>query len=647
MDYLSPTAPDGPNGRRGSATTSRSQSPTLPLSATYVDSRHSNTGSVYSHEFVERASTSSFAREARDSTHLIPSISDSNTKGFHPLALRLPIAIGTPILMLALGIGLEIALFISKRDNGFAVPKENALSFASAQFLLAFVPTVLIIPVAFLWRELDWYVRQYQPYVLLSRGSATAEETLTNDYVSIGILGAIVNSLRFKHRVVFWSALTAAATYTLQPLAGSIFQVQQRAQPTSSTVTSVRSIGLASDIGELNAFVAAAGFVEAAVFNNLTDPSFIKGGWAIAEFIFPTQKYLNGTMVVNTTAIQTDPGCKPPDETPVLAAQQYGVEDASCSDAHNITFRPVMFWFFHKNEATDADEARTIFCRPTIKFFNIEATSSLDDGSLTDVEIKSDYTEPNSVTDALNDQVFNGLLFQSSDNPFIQARALAVQSGVPGAIFRNATQQPGGLQSVFDQSNSFLDLTTVAYRQHLSLSAKSIYFVSSANNLPAQMNSLLPRLVINPIPGHVLALIMFLIGCIGIFLHIIHRRQRKGLFLAAPPGTIAAIMSITSHSGFGQLLMPYDKEDTMRDKLSELRFRLDRRTGALVADDAPVSLKSMKQNRDEAMQALLGGHEKVNTSSKADIGDSSTRAAFEAASGYPPWQAQYKTPYDP
>ncbi|EEB96640.1 hypothetical protein MPER_04193, partial [Moniliophthora perniciosa FA553] len=150
-------------------------------------------------------------------------------------------------------------MFFSKRDNGFAVPKENAISLVSAQFLLAFVPTVMIIPVAFLWRELDWYVRQYQPYILLSRGDTTAEETLTNDYVSIGVLGAIINSLRFKHRIVFWSALTAAATYTLQPLAGSIFQVQQRPQPSWSTVTSTRSIGLAPDIGELNAFVAAAG----------------------------------------------------------------------------------------------------------------------------------------------------------------------------------------------------------------------------------------------------------------------------------------------------------------------------------------------------------------------------------------------------
>ncbi|EEB97246.1 hypothetical protein MPER_03477, partial [Moniliophthora perniciosa FA553] len=119
--------------------------------------------------------------------------------------------------------------------------------------------------------------------------------------------------------------------------------------------------------------------------------------------------------------------------------------------------------------------------------------------------------------------------------------------------------------------------------------------------------------------------------------------QKIPLFPGLSTRTIAATMSITSHSGFGQLLMPYDKEETLRDKLSGLRFRLDRRTGALVADDAPVSFKTMKQNRDEAMMSLLGDQEK----SKPEVEGSSSRAAFEAASGYPPWQPHYKTPYDP
>lgn len=44
-------------------------------------------------------------------------------------------------------------------------------------------------------------------------------------------------------------------------------------------------IGLAPDIRDLSAFVAAAGFAEAAAFHGLPDPPFITGGWATAEFL--------------------------------------------------------------------------------------------------------------------------------------------------------------------------------------------------------------------------------------------------------------------------------------------------------------------------------------------------------------------------
>ena len=42
---------------------------------------------------------------------------------------------------------------------------------------------------------------------------------------------------------------------------------------------------------------------------------------------------------------------------------------------------------------------------------------------------------------------------------------------------------------------------------------------------------------------------------------------------------------MTAHSGFGELLYPYDDKATMRRKLANLRFSLDQRTGAIVADE--------------------------------------------------------------
>ncbi|KAL0576640.1 hypothetical protein V5O48_005340 [Marasmius crinis-equi] len=660
------------DSRSSSSTTLKRYSPPLtatgsafPASPTYVDL---NTSSVYG---SERGSTSS-GRTVRDSTHLIPSIVDNKAKKFHPFTLRLPIAVGVPIIMFAMGIALEVALAFSERNNGFSVPKNNAfkLSFASAQFLQAFVPTILIIPIAVLWRELDWHVRQFQPYVILSKGNASAEETLLNDYVGLGVGGSVINALRFKHRLVFWSSLLALISYSLQPLAGSIFQIQQRGEDSWGTVNNTKRIGLAPDIAELNAFVASAGFAEAAVYSDLADPPFVRGGWSIAEFKFPTDQFLNGSMVVNTTSIQTKVNCKQPKDVsvtqttsqsqnftitstsvdncivnvtfdPSLAAQQYGVADASCNSnpSLNVTFRPVMFWYFHLNTRDSKPEARTVFCAPTIRAFNVEATASLNNGSLTDVTQGDEYIQSNNVTQGdFAGKAFNGVLFEQTGNPFINARGLAATSGIPGAVFRSVSQGQDSLQAAFDQPNGFLDNTTKIYTQHLALAAKNVYFTTDNTSMSAKMVSLLPRLVISKIPGHGMALNMVIIGVIGLIVQLVHRQQRKRLFLAAPPGTIASVMALSSHSGFGQLLMPYDNEENFAHKLSGLRFRLDRRTGALVADEHMPSMAKMKKERDEALQTLLGEHKNAE--------GSSSDAAFEAARGYPPWQTQYRTPYD-
>lgn len=73
---------------------------------------------------------------------------------------------------------------------------------------------------------------------------------------------------------------------------------------------------------------------------------------------------------------------------------------------------------------------------------------------------------------------------------------------------------------------------------------------------------------------------MFIIG-------VVHRNIRKGVFLGAPPGSIASAVALTSHSGFGMFLVPYDTELGIATKLAPLRFRLEQRTGAIIATDAP------------------------------------------------------------
>lgn len=100
-------------------------------------------------------------------------------------------------------------------------------------------------------------------------------------------------------------------------------------------------------------------------------------------------------------------------------------------------------------------------------------------------------------------------------------------------------------------------------------------------------------------------------------------------------------MALTARSGFGDLLLPSDDEKTLERKLNGLRFRMDRRTGAIVADDDSTERDFL--GPDDAMLSLLGqGHQRDSAASA----HSSTSLAYQAAAGYPPWVEPLKTPYD-
>ncbi|KAJ7485219.1 hypothetical protein B0H11DRAFT_2018547 [Mycena galericulata] len=617
-----------------------------------------------------RFSTSS--KRYRESTHLIPTpgVDKNRPKRYDPVYLWLPVVIGTPLLMLMLGIALEVGIQLSSKNGGFSVPVQNVFSVVSTQFLLSFFPTLFVIPVGYMWRMLDWMLRWYQPYVTMSRGNATAEESVLLDYIPLGPVRSIFRALKYNHRVIFWSSLLATSTYIFQPLAGSIFQIQTRGQTSYSNAQSIRSLGLAPDVLELNAFAAAAGFAQAAVFNGLTDPPFVEGGWSIAEFVFPTNTGLNGSMTVNTTGIQTNANCSNPTATPIVdltlgnitstslsgctqhipftpsvSTQQYGVEPAPCGSSAglDVTFQPVVFWFFQQN-ADQSTEARTVFCNPSIELFYVNAAADLSSGQLTNVTIVNDYVESNNITGSPLDGIpYNAVIFDNNTNPFIQARATATKVGVPGAIFRSALQATNGLQSVFELPNGFLDLTRTFYTMHLAVAAKSVYFVNENATLSSVETSLVPRLWIDPFPAHILAFFLFITGFLGVFLHLINRRQRRSLFLAAPPGTVAAALALTARSGFGDLLLPYDDLFTMEKKLDGLRFRLDKRTGAILADDyEPIADDTSFRGPDDAMMSLLGHNPEAMQSSS----QLAQEAALEAASHPLFKQEQLKTPYD-
>ncbi|KAF8808238.1 hypothetical protein BYT27DRAFT_7164285 [Phlegmacium glaucopus] len=449
---------------------------------------------------------------------------------------------------------------------------------------------------------------------------------------------SLFRALNHKHRVIFWSSLTAILTYLYQPLAGSIFQIQHHPQTSYLSVTSTKSIGLSTHISDLNTFIAAAGYVDSSVLLGLSDPPFVRNGWATAIFEIPTNLYLNGSMTINTSGIQTIVNCSNPSEPPILtpvgttsynlssksvdgcvhsvlfdftvAREQYGVDNVTCpgnASTLNSSLRPVVFWFFHVRNDNKTAQAKTVFCAPTIQAFDIRAVADLNNGSLTNVSSTGNFFLQNNVTDAggaLNGSAFNGLIFDNVTNPFISARAVAIRSIVPGAIFQSAQQLPNGPQSTFDLANGFLNLTTKFYTRYLSISAQSIYFLNINTTLPATVDSLLPRLKIALVPAHVLAVTLILTGFIGVFLHVINREKRKRLLLPTLPGSIASIVSLTSQSDFGKLLSPYDDELTLEKKLDGLRFRFDKITGAIVADGVETTRMQRMFSDDPTMSLL-------------------------------------------
>ncbi|KAF8187534.1 hypothetical protein K438DRAFT_1764701 [Mycena galopus ATCC 62051] len=228
-----------------------------------------------------------------------------------------------------------------------------------------------------------------------------------------------------------------------------------------------------------------------------------------------------------------------------------------------------------------------------MELYYVYASADLSSGSLTDVTMVHDYIEDNNITGPpFNNTPFNAVIFDNNPNPFIQARANAAQFGVPGAIFQSALQAKNGLQSVFDQPSGFLNRTAKYYTMHLALAAKSVYFVEGNDTVSSVEISQVPRLWIHPFPAHILSVLLFVSGFLSVWLHLANRQQRRSLFLAAPPGTIAAVVSLTSHSGFGDLLLPYDDLAMMEKKLDGLRFQLDKRTGAILVDNYEPKGKS-------------------------------------------------------
>ncbi|KAI0247421.1 hypothetical protein BJV78DRAFT_1364190 [Lactifluus subvellereus] len=552
---------------------------------------------------------------------------------YEPMTLRFWIVCLGCVMLAAVGIGLEIALEICTNNQGFPLPRHTAFNPVRTIFLISYFPSMLFLSLALMIRSFDWSVRLWNPYLILSRGNARADETLLVDYVEPSRPFITLNALKFKHNFIFISGITALVATQLQPLAGCIISMRLLPVPFDSSVKTTNVMGLAPDIADLTMFSASAGFAVAAVANGLPDPPFINSSWVTAEFSFDQYIDLNGTVSVNTTAILTDTRCAVPNllsftpsnagkltvsatstegcslevaVDPTDAAQQYGVVNVPNCGANttNPALQPVFFWFWQQNPSQLAG----VFCQPIMHLYDVAATAYTSNKTLANVTVIRNYQGTNNVTGApLNGVPYNGLIFEGSTDINVQSRANSIRTGIPNAIWMWAQKTPGGPDSVFRDPNGFVSYTTRTYTRYLSMAAKSNYFVEANQSVPAVVTQLVMRIFIPRIPCHILSSICILTAATLLVLHFMHRRQRRNIRLAHNPGTICSAVALTWRSDFGELLMPYENEEQFSRRLASHRFRLDS-SGAIVVDRSAMAETgevSRPAFRDETRMGLV------------------------------------------
>ncbi|KAG9015999.1 hypothetical protein FRB90_003890 [Tulasnella sp. 427] len=461
---------------------------------------------------------------------------------------------------------------------------------------------------------MDQVLAGMQPYVALANGGAPAKKSLLLSYTG-GRFSTLRKSLFNGHFLVFWSSVIVLTTSFLSPLASGI--LTSRGAPViipNVMVQSSKSLGLASDIGTLETFLAAAGYASAvAATGNLTDPPFTHGTWSFAQFAVPppTRPRTNGTIIVPTTGIQSESNCAPAGtQTASVANGQWTISAAweSCTlnlttaaqsggdlfgvqpvpactknQQQNPSLQPVMFWFL----SGQTKALSSIFCQPSSKAFNVLAEASLATGLLGAVTVVDENVASNNFTGApSNGQTLNGVYFPPANDRFIDARATAIQTALPGAIYRATRRYPGGLAGILAQNNGaeLTALTDKTYMQFLSFAAQQSYFFDNLTVIDSSLRNWELRLWVYPAAAHSYSAALILIGLLGVWVHVSHMRARRNVFLSCDPATMAATLSMTSESGFPRVLKAGDTTEDMEKSLKGLRFGISKRTWQIVAE---------------------------------------------------------------
>ncbi|KAH9174686.1 hypothetical protein EDB89DRAFT_459311 [Lactarius sanguifluus] len=578
--------------------------------------------------------------KASEETHDGAAPSDAH---WVPIPLRAWFWISYVCVLVAGAIALEVALHYSHKNDGWPT-KDNAekgvlhyvyvrmgfivlrgllTGYADSQTLPPVGVTMILVGI---WAWTDVEVKRLQPYVDLLHGGSPPQRSLLLDYTRTHNAFVWFEATSNRHYIVALASLMALVALSFQPIAAALFSVRDvyKSFPDTS-VNNLRAISLNQDeqIQDLTSFLGASGLASASIVYGLGDPEFINGGYTVGALELPLNLATNGTLKTNTTAILSDPGCRDPDQPVTLnrlsdgsgwnnsatfggcqyswqvnnnSVHLFGAQTMSNCTAFDTTdssFAPAIFWFFTYSPKAMAS---VTLCAPQITLLNVEATIDLASTNLTQVRPLGNLTVgqgqfsqyAGNITGApLNGRAYNGLNWTNLiSDPFVNARAGAIQLQLPAAVFLNAIQSAEGLTAAF-VNNTFASLSATVYRKYLSNVASLLYFVNAPQPISVTVWTFQKRLFLSDVAVHLLSVGMLVLALFGTIMHLLHRHDRRGLRLLHAPGTLASAAAFTAQTPMAELLNGRQRPEDISQALQNLRFRIDPLRMKIVTEGEP------------------------------------------------------------
>ncbi|KAG8671459.1 hypothetical protein FPOAC2_04798 [Fusarium poae] len=146
-----------------------------------------------------------------------------------PIALRTPVILGSVVFMTLFILAILVVSFLprTRLDQGYfpqVQARPNGGSFSAANFLYAFVPSVLGMIMFLFFQSVDHGLRVHQPWADLSRSSGSiASKSILADYAACLPFQCTWNALRNGHWRVAVMSFMATIFIFIPILAGGLF----------------------------------------------------------------------------------------------------------------------------------------------------------------------------------------------------------------------------------------------------------------------------------------------------------------------------------------------------------------------------------------------------------------------------------------